>query len=63
MEFREKNHWDMKLYENALAILGERLGSLGNVEQLLRNMGARCQLLSVATLPGNELDIPESQVE
>jgi GT2 family glycosyltransferase/predicted nucleic acid-binding Zn-ribbon protein len=63
VEFREKNHWDMKLYENALAILGERLGSLGNVEQLLGNIQARCQLLSVATLPGNELDIPEYQVE
>lgn len=62
VEFREKNHWDMKLYENALAILGERMGSLGNVDKLMNDMQARCRLLSVATLPGNEMNSPASQV-
>jgi len=44
--FREKNHWDMKLYEDAQAILNERLGSLGKIGNLLENFQARCRLLS-----------------
>ena len=46
VEFREKNHWDMKLYEDAQAILNERLGSLGRIDSLLENFQARCRLLS-----------------
>jgi len=46
VEFREKNHWDMKLYEDAQAILNERLGSLGRIDKLLENFQARCRLLS-----------------
>ncbi len=46
VEFREKNHWDMKLYEDAQAILNERLGSLGRIDSLLENFHARCRLLS-----------------
>jgi hypothetical protein len=46
VEFREKNHWDMKLYEDAQAILNERLGSLGRIEKLLENFRVRCRLLS-----------------
>ncbi len=46
VEFREKNHWDMKLYEDAQAILNERLGSLGRIDSLLENFRARCRLLS-----------------
>lgn len=44
-EFREKNHWDMKLYEDAQAILHERLGSLGRIDRLLENFQSRCRLL------------------
>ncbi len=44
-EFREKNHWDMKLYEDAQAIFVERLGSLGRIDSLLDNFRARCQRL------------------
>jgi GT2 family glycosyltransferase len=62
VEFREKNHWDMRLYENALAIQGERLGSLGNFDNLMGDFQARCRLLSVATLPSNAVKIPESHV-
>jgi hypothetical protein len=47
-EFREKNHWDMQLYETALAILDERLESLNNVGNLLNDMESRCRLLSAA---------------
>lgn len=46
LEFREKNHWDMKLYEDAQAIFTERLGSLGRLEALLDNLRLRCNLLS-----------------
>ena len=62
VEFREKNHWDMRLYENALAIHGERLGALGNLNKLMADFQARCRLLSVATLPSNNMEIPESHV-
>ncbi|MCB1706647.1 MAG: glycosyltransferase [Halioglobus sp.] len=62
VEFREKNHWDMKLYENALAIHGERMGALGNLEKLMADFQSRCRLLSVATLPNNAMEIPESHV-
>ncbi|MFT4517926.1 MAG: GT2 family glycosyltransferase [Halioglobus sp.] len=48
-EFREKNHWDMKLYEDAQAIFNERMGSLGRPEALLENFQARCRLLSAKT--------------
>ena len=58
VEFREKNHWDMRLYENSLAILGERLGSLSTFENLMGDFHARCRLLSVATLPSNAVEIP-----
>ena len=57
-EFREKNHWDMRLYENALAILGERLGALGNVDRLMGDIQSRCRLLSVANLSSNSLQVP-----
>ena len=46
VEFREKNHWDMKLYEDAQAIFIERLGSLPRVKDLLNDFHSRCQLLS-----------------
>jgi len=45
LEFRQKNHWDMKLYEDAQAILAERLGSLGHIDRLLENFQSRCKLL------------------
>ena len=48
VEFREKNHWDVKLYEDAQAIFNERLGSLGRFDSLLENLESRCRLLSVA---------------
>ena len=62
VEFREKNHWDMKLYENALAMQGERLGSLGNFDRSMADFQARCRLLSVAALPSNAVETPESHV-
>jgi GT2 family glycosyltransferase len=62
IEFREKNHWDMKLYENSLAIHGERMGALGNLDSLMADFQARCRLLSVATMPSNAIEIPESHV-
>ena len=62
VEFREKNHWDMKLYENSLAIHGERMGALGNLDRLMADFQARCRLLSVATMPSNAIEIPESHV-
>jgi hypothetical protein len=46
VEFREKNHWDMRLYENAQAIFIERLGSLPRVKDLFLDFQSRCQLLS-----------------
>ena len=46
VQFREANHWDMKLYEDAQAILAERLGSIGRLDSLLDNFQARCRLLS-----------------
>ena len=48
----------MRLYENSLAILGERLGSLSTFENLMGDFHARCRLLSVATLPSNAVEIP-----
>ncbi|CAA0125404.1 Putative mycofactocin biosynthesis glycosyltransferase MftF [Halioglobus japonicus] len=62
IEFREKNHWDMKLYENSLAIHGERMGALRNQDRLMADFQARCRLLSAATLPSNARETPESQV-
>ena len=50
VEFREKNHWDMKLYEDAQAIFIERLGSLPRVKDLLHDFHSRCQLLSTDLL-------------
>ena len=50
VEFREKNHWDMKLYEDAQAIFIERLGALPRVKDLLRDFQSRCQLLSTDLL-------------
>jgi hypothetical protein len=50
VEFREKNHWDMKLYEDAQAIFIERLGSLPRVRDLLLDFHSRCQLLSTDLL-------------
>ena len=50
VEFREKNHWDMKLYEDAQAIFIERLGSLPRVKDLLHDFHSRCQLLSTDSL-------------
>ena len=49
-EFRKKNHWDMKLYEDASAMMVERLGSLARVEQLLENFQTRCRLLTTELL-------------
>lgn len=46
LEFREKNHWDMKLYEDAEAIFSERLGRLGRIEALLEDLRSRCLILS-----------------
>ena len=46
VEFREKNHWDMKLYDDAQAIFIERLGSLPRVKDLFLDFQSRCQLLS-----------------
>jgi len=62
VEFREKNHWDMELYETALAILDERLGALNNVENLLNDMELRCRLLTVATTPSNAQETQASRV-
>jgi hypothetical protein len=47
-EFREKNHWDVQLYEAANAILVERLGALGRPDSLLANFQSRCRLASDA---------------
>jgi GT2 family glycosyltransferase len=44
--FQEQNHWDMKLYNDALAIMEERLGALGRVDQLLENFQLRCEKLA-----------------
>jgi hypothetical protein len=49
-EFLRKNHWDMKLYEDASAIMVERLGSLARVEHLLENFQYRCRLLTTELL-------------
>ena len=46
VEFREKNHWDMKLYEDAQAIFVERLGSLPRIKHLLHDFQSRCRFLS-----------------
>ncbi|NND67331.1 MAG: hypothetical protein HKN19_07080, partial [Halioglobus sp.] len=45
-EFREKNHWDVKLYEGAVAIFNERIGQLGSLEQRLASFSRRCRLLA-----------------
>ena len=49
LEFRENNHWDMTLYENAQSIFSERLGALGRTELLLERFQSRCQRLSAGT--------------
>lgn len=46
-EFQEQNHWDMKLYNDAHAIIIERLGALGGVNQLLDAFRLRCAKLAV----------------
>lgn len=48
-EFQEQNHWDMKLYNDALAIMVERLGALGAVDDLLERFRKRCQDLFAAS--------------
>jgi GT2 family glycosyltransferase len=45
-EFRESNHWDMTLYEDARNILNERLGALGRIDRLLEEFRDRCQRLA-----------------
>ncbi len=47
-EFREKNHWDVQLYEAAVAIFSERIGALGSLEQRLEDFHRRCRLLAGA---------------
>ncbi|MDZ7785049.1 MAG: glycosyltransferase [Halioglobus sp.] len=42
---REKNHWDMQLYENALGLFRERLGGIGRFDEKLANFRARCRVL------------------
>ena len=44
-QFREHNHWDMELYENAQRIFEERLSTLGHKESLMADFQARCQSL------------------
>ena len=46
VEFRENNHWDMTLYENALNIFNERLGALGRTGKLLEGFRSRCEALA-----------------
>ena len=46
-EFREANHWDVQLYEAGEALLIERLGGLGRLEQKLAGFQARCKALSL----------------
>jgi len=45
-EFEEKNHWDMKLYNDAIALVVERLGRLGNIDVLLEDFQSRCAMLA-----------------
>ena len=45
-EFREANHWDMQLYEDANALFNERWGSLGRPAQRLDAFRQRCRSLS-----------------
>jgi hypothetical protein len=47
-EFQEQNHWDMKLYNDALAIMVERLGALGDTQRLLEDFRSRCANLRTA---------------
>jgi hypothetical protein len=49
VEFREQNHWDMTLYENARTIFCERLGALGRIDKLLEEFQSRCRLLPADT--------------
>lgn len=49
-EFQEQNHWDMKLYNDALAIMVERLGALGDAERLWENFRLRCANLRAADI-------------
>jgi len=46
VSFREHNHWDMTLYENALNLFNERLGALGRTGKLLTRFRDRCEALS-----------------
>ena len=43
--FREHNHWDMALYEDACNIFNERLGAIGKLERFLERFRARCDRL------------------
>jgi GT2 family glycosyltransferase len=49
-EFQEQNHWDMKLYNDALAIMVERLGALGDKQRLLESFRLRCANLRTADI-------------
>ncbi len=44
--FRESNHWDVRLYEDALAIFNERIGAVGALDRELENFRARCRVLA-----------------
>ncbi len=45
-EFQKQNHWDMMLYNDAVSIMHERLGALGNLDKLLANFRSRCEQLT-----------------
>jgi hypothetical protein len=49
-EFQEQNHWDMQLYKDALAIMVERLGALGDVERKAEDFRRRCANLRTADI-------------
>jgi GT2 family glycosyltransferase/glycosyltransferase involved in cell wall biosynthesis len=44
--FLTANSWDIKLHEDANAILTERLGGLSHLDRRLEHFAARCQLLA-----------------
>lgn len=50
VKFRQSNHWDMQLYDDARAILNERLGSIGRLELRLQKFRDRGRLLAAASL-------------
>ncbi|MCP4829188.1 MAG: hypothetical protein GY889_09965, partial [Proteobacteria bacterium] len=45
-EFREANHWDMQLYEDANALFNERWAGLGRPAQRIEAFRQRCRRLS-----------------